>query len=326
MSRQERTINYTNLTNTTLIIYGPTATGKTALALNFAKKFNGELISSDSRQVYKNLDIGTGKVTPSNKIVKHSKYWEVDGIKVNGFDLANPGEPFNVANYITYALTQVERIKKQEKLPIVVGGSAFYIKALIDGIDTFGVKTDSALREQLGKLSREELYAKLLSFDKTKAVSMNQSDKLNPRRLIRAIEVALNAKSTIAGNKSHLKNYMIFGLTASNDYIYKKSDAWLIERLENGLLEEIETLLKSGLNEKWLKNLGLEYRWLTLYLKKEVSYQEAIDRLKGDTHNFIRRQKSWFKQFPKIKIYNVESEGYLEQIEADIKKVLLGRE
>ncbi|MBI3342517.1 hypothetical protein HY024_05335, partial [Candidatus Curtissbacteria bacterium] len=118
----------------------------------------------------------------------------------------------------------------------------------------------------------------------------------------------------------------ILGLNAENSYLYEKSDAWLDKRLKNGLLEEVEQLLNSGVSGNWLMALGLEYRWLTLYLTHKMTLGDAVQRLKGDTHNFIRRQKTWFKQFPKIKIYDIKVKGYQQIIEKDLEKMLLGRE
>ncbi len=314
--------NFTNLTNPTAVIYGPTATGKTALALNLAKKFNGELVSADSRQVYKRLDIGTGKVSLENQVNKHRGYWEVDGVRINGFDLAEPGKNFDVAQYLSYATPQIARIKKEKKLPIIVGGTGFYIKALIGGIDTIGVTSDPELRVSLEKLTREELFNKLQNINPGRANSMNNSDRLNPRRVMRAIEIFMNNKSKNIIKKNIEDNYLFLGLIANNDFIYEKSDRWLDTRLNTGLVNEVKELIKSGVDKVWLKNLGLEYRWLTLYLEGEMSFDQSLLRLKGDTHSFIRRQKTWFKQFPNITLYNVEEKNYQQKIE----KKFLGRE
>src|SRR3990167_10582331 len=122
-----------------LIIYGPTQTGKTDLALQLAKKYNGELISADSRQVYKGLDIGSGKVGFSDVISKHHGYWTVNGVRINGFDLADPGQQFSAADFLKLANSSISRITKLKKLPIIVGGTGFYIKALLDGIGSIGI-------------------------------------------------------------------------------------------------------------------------------------------------------------------------------------------
>src|SRR3990167_7407725 len=172
-----------------LVIFGPTATGKTDLALGLANKFNGELISADSRQVYKNLDITSGKANFGLKVEKHNRYWIVDGVKIHGFDLVDPGQNFSASDFIKFAKTAVAQIIKTSKLPIIVGGTGFYIQTFIGGLDSVGIAPDANLRSQLEKLSTTMLYQKLLITNPKRAKSMNQSDKKNPRRLIRAIEI-----------------------------------------------------------------------------------------------------------------------------------------
>jgi len=163
-----------------LVIYGPTATGKTALGIHLAQKFNGELISADSRQVYKGLDIGSGKVSFDSKVEKHKGYWIVDGVKIHGFDLVNPPihkpdsqsyskpgseEPFSVADFLKFASDTMIQIMKSKKIPIIVGGTGFYIKALTSGIESIGIAQDRKLRQKLEKLSVGDLYQKLESID-----------------------------------------------------------------------------------------------------------------------------------------------------------------
>ncbi|MBI3282650.1 tRNA (adenosine(37)-N6)-dimethylallyltransferase MiaA, partial [Candidatus Curtissbacteria bacterium] len=180
-----------------LVIYGPTATGKTGLAITLAKKYNGEILSADSRQVYKGLDITTGKVSFDSKVEKHSGYWIVDGVRINGFDIKDPSQQFTAADFLKFAHTSLIRIRVAEKLPIVVGGTGFYIKALIEPIDSIGIPANPKLRGNLQKLSVQELFQKLSSINSQKAKSMNRSDRKNPRRLIRAIEIALSFKKKI---------------------------------------------------------------------------------------------------------------------------------
>lgn len=305
--------------NKAIVIYGPTATGKTALAIKLAKIYNGEIISADSRQVYKNLDIGTGKVSFGSKIEKHDGYWIVDGVRINGFDLVNPQEPFSVADFLKFTKSSIIQIIKLKKLPIIVGGTGFYIKALLDGIESVGVPANQDLRKKLEKLSVEQLYQKLNKFNPQKAKSMNDSDRLNPRRLIRAIEIAMYLQSTsevkssrYPDNTSEVREALIIGLTAPNEFLYRKVDMWLEERLKKGMIEEVANLIKNGVNTAWLEDLGLEYRWITRYLEGEIAKDVAVERLKGDIHSLVRRQKTWFKQFKndlpagrQVKIYDI---------------------
>ena len=220
-----------------LVLYGPTVTGKTDLAIKLAQKYKGQLISADSRQVYKGLDIGTGKVGFNSNVEKHDDYWIVDGVKINGFDLIGSGENFSVADFVKFASTTMIRIIEVNKLPIVVGGTGFYIKSYLYGIDTLGIPADLKLRQKLEELSVSHLYQKLLKIDPHRTRLMNDSDRQNPRRLIRAIEV-LSSKSTIQpSNYQTIQNYLLLGLTVPNGYLYQKADDWLETRLNRGLVE-----------------------------------------------------------------------------------------
>ncbi len=303
-----------------VVIYGPTATGKTDLALQIAKKYQGELISADSRQVYKDLDIGTGKISPKSDVIKHQKYWIVDNVKINGFDLVPPGQMFSVAEFLKFASGKMSQIRRSKKLPIVVGGTGFYIKSLIEGLDSLGISPDLKLRKQLENLSVTSLYQKLLQINKKRAKTMNKSDRANPRRLIRAIEIGMNDKYQVH-NKYKILNAksLLIGLTAPNSYLYKRADNWLEKRLDNGLIEEIQSLVKKGINSDWLESLGLEYRWLTRFILGKIGFEKALERLRGDVHSFIRRQKTYFKKFDQIKLFDISKSDWQSKLEKTVK-------
>jgi len=302
-----------------LVIYGPTVTGKTSLAIKLAKIYNGEIVSADSRQVYSDLDIGTGKVDFKSKTEKQKGYWIVDGVKIFGFDVTNPGSKFSALDYLKYARKQIVSINKQGKLPIVAGGTGFYIKVLLQGLETAGIKSDLKLRKKLDNLPAEQLLQMLSKINKKKAQHMNKSDQQNPRRLIRAIEVEEAARKldTTDLNKPISADTIVTGLTASNDYLYKKADSWLEERLRRGLIKEVEGLI-GKVNPKWFESLGLEYKWATLFLEGKISKREMVERLKSDIHDFIRRQKTWFSQFKDIKIYDITNKLDMELLEKTI--------
>ncbi|MCL4390032.1 MAG: hypothetical protein M1484_01830 [Patescibacteria group bacterium] len=185
-----------------LVITGPTATGKTKLGIELAQKYNGEILSADSRQVYKSLDIGTGKQT---------KYFQW------GIDLVAPNAKFNVSDYVKYANKVLEDIWRRGKLPIVVGGTGLYIKALLEPFDTINVPIDKELRSKNYEL--RELQEKLQQTDPTKWAAMNESDRQNPRRLIRALEVAIASSKTGLHPVMDDTNSLIIGLTASREYL-----------------------------------------------------------------------------------------------------------
>lgn len=184
-----------------LVICGPTATGKTALGIYLAKKFEGELVSADSRQVYKGMDIGTGKDLPGNSKleIRNSKLggsYKVAGVPIWGYDLISPKEEFSVARYIKIAGKIIKDIWERDKLPILAGGTGLYIKGVVDGIPTAFIPKNIALRESLGKRGVRELFEILAEMDAVKAASLNISDKKNPRRLVRAIEIASSKLKT----------------------------------------------------------------------------------------------------------------------------------
>ncbi|MBI2327304.1 tRNA dimethylallyltransferase [Candidatus Curtissbacteria bacterium] len=349
-----------------LVIYGPTATGKTDLAISLAKKFNGEIISADSRQVYRGLDIGTGKVSIQKlsdpAIQKFESFWVVDGVRIHGFDLvgspvhepglqnySKPGSEalvrFSAADFLKFASTTMIRIIEQNKLPIVVGGTGFYIKTLTSGVDTIGIPANPVLRRQLADLSVGELYQKFESIDPNRARSMNRSDRANPRRLIRAIEIAIHKSFTSEESPSTTSttlstsslraseptsevntsyqlpatSYLLLGLTAPNNFLYQRADWWLDQQLAHGMIEEVQKLLDHKINPIWLDSLGLEYRWLSRYLLRKISFKEAVARLKGDTHSFIRRQKTWFRKFKNIQLFDISKDNWQKELEKKLQ-------
>lgn len=298
-----------------LVLYGPTTTGKTNLAIKLAKKYNGELISADSRQVYKWLDIGTGKVSQTSVVKKHNDYWIVDGIKINGFDLNKPGSRFTVADFISFSKAAISKIEVSQKMPIIVGGTGFYIQALIQGIGTLGIASDPKLRKELEKYDASKLYKILLTTNTSRAKSMNQSDKQNPRRLVRAIEIAKSGKNILKEQYQNHYDYLIIGLTAPNRFLFKRADKWLDGRLAIGLIEEVDNLIKQGVSPDWLTNLGLEYKWITQTVLGRIPQGDTVKKLKGDIHDLIRRQKTYFRQFPDIQTFDISKKNWMEELE-----------
>jgi tRNA dimethylallyltransferase len=272
------------MSNKLLVILGPTASGKTDLSIKLAKKFNGEIISADSRQIYRGMDIGSGKVTKK----------EMKNIPHYLLDVASPKKRFAVTQYRKLALKAIKDIQKRGKLPILVGGTAFYIQAVIDGITIPEVKADWKLRKQLEK--EDNLYEILKKLDPQRAETI---DKDNPRRLIRAIEIVLKTKKPIPKIKQNpiKSDVLIIGITKNNlkELINKR----LFKRLKNGMIAEIKNL-RSIISWKRLEEFGLEYRFIAQYLQGKISKQTMIDKIQKESEHFAKRQMTWFKKDKRI--------------------------
>lgn len=271
-----------------LIICGPTATGKSELAVRMAKKYEGEIISADSRQVYKGLNIGSGKITKK----------EMEGVPHYLLDVADPKKKFTVVEYVELANKAIKEILNKKKLPIIVGGTGFYIEALVDGIILPEVAPDNKLRKELAKKSPAQLFARLKKLDPQRAQAI---DPLNSRRLIRAIEIALSLGIVPPVRKISSPYAPIFiGLTLPPEELKKKIKIRLEKRLKTGMIKEAQKLHKNGLTWKRMNELGLEYRYLALYLQKKITLQEMKEKLATEIWWYARRQMTWFKRDTRI--------------------------
>ena len=239
-----------------IVVLGPTASGKSGLAVKIAKRFNGEVISADSRQVYKRMDIGTGKITKK----------EMRGIPHHLLDVASPKKIFTVTQYRKLAIRAIDKILKIGKLPILCGGTGFYIQAVVDGLVIPKVPPDWKLRKKLEKKSVEELYKILKKLDPKRASTI---DKKNPRRLIRAIEIVKKTGKPIPALKISPLPYpvLMLGVKKSSAELKKLIEKRLVKRLKQGMISEVKKLHNSGVSWKRLDDLGLEYRWLSRYLR-----------------------------------------------------------
>lgn len=279
-----------NLRNKKIIaIVGPTASGKSSLAIKLAKKFKGEIISVDSRQVFRNMDIGTGKVSKKErKAIPHHL-----------LDVVNPKKRFSVIQYKKMALNAIEKIIKKGKLPILCGGTGFYFQAVIDGIIIPEVEPDWQLRKKLEQKSAKELYSILKKIDANRAKNI---DKNNSRRLIRAIEIAKKIGRVPPLKKEPLPYpVLIIGVKKEKEELKKLIRKRLLKRLKSGMISEVKRLKKSGLSWKRLDEFGLEYRWIAKFLKKELNYSQMIERLQKEIENFAKRQIVWFKKDKRIR-------------------------
>lgn len=290
-----------------IVILGPTASGKSGWAVRLAKKFNGEIISADSRQVYKGMDIGTGKITPDTKNSSNfstgrakKKYtFTHKGIPHYCIDVASPKKRFTVAQYKNLAEVSIKRIFKKNKLPILCGGTGFYIQTVIDDIAIPEVPPDWKLRKKLAQKTTKDLYRILKKFDPKRAKTI---DKNNPRRLIRAIEIVMKTKKPVPVLKKNSPPYsvLIIGIKKPFQALKKLINKRLLKRLGQGMVAEVKKMKKSGVSWQRLDEFGLEYRWITKYLQKKISYEEMVEKLQKDIEHFAKRQMTWFKRDPKI--------------------------
>lgn len=306
-----------------LVICGPTGTGKTPLAISLAKRLGGEIISADSRQVYQGMDIGTGKELPKDSR-KIGGFYLIGGIRVWGYDLVSPKEDFSVANYVSFAQKQVREIRKRKKLPILVGGTGLYLQGVVDGIPTAKVPKNENLRKNLLEKSPGELFEILAQQDGIRAASLNTSDKKNPRRLIRAIEIAqwkLATGGSIA-KTSRLKNYetLFIGLTAPRDELFEKIDARVDKRVQGGIEKEIKKLLASGVSWDDQAMTSLGYRQWRGFFEGSKKKDETILEWKREERHYAKRQITWFKRDGRIKWFDFTKPGWLDNVEKLAKK------
>lgn len=288
-----------------LVIIGPTATGKTTLAISLAQKFPAVLISADSRQVYKKLDIATGKVQPGHKVKKGEGFWEVDGVPIYLFDVISFEKQFTVADFVKAAKGEIESAWQAGKLPIVIGGSGFYIEGLLRGFASLGTQPDWVLRKKLNKDGVELLQKKLQKISPGRFGRMKVSDRRNKRRLIRAIEVAVSAPSESV-KPVKPSSVLYIGLTAPSDYLFGRIDEWVDKRIRLGMIEETKNLHRRGLTYKRMRELGLEYGYLAKLLRGEMAAEEFKIQLQRAEHDFARQQKKYLKKFKDTIWFDIE--------------------
>src|SRR5258708_5994758 len=278
--------------NKLLVICGPTATGKTKLAVCLASLFDGTIISADSRQVYKYMDIGTGK----------------DFKNILGYDLIEPDEDFSVSKYSHFANQKIREIQEQNKLPILVGGTGLYIKAITDGIETLDVKPDEKLRKELSDKSPFDLFKILKKLNLKKANSMNDSDKNNPRRLIRAIEIANQISQNNIPISKPKYEILFIGLTEPLEKLKQKIKDRVDERIENGFQKEVDFLKK---NNFWVGAPS-----------KTLVYKDWPDseKWKVEEFKYAKRQMTWFKKNQKINWFDITQNNFKKNVESLVKR------
>lgn len=238
-----------------VVILGPTASGKTSLGISLAKKFNGEIISADSRQVYVGMDLGTGKASKSEQ--RQARHHLID--------VASPKRQYTINQFKRQAEEAIKKISAEGKVALVVGGSAFYIYGLIDGWDIPPIKPNSAIRSTLHKLTTEQLFQRLKKLDPVRAQTI---DRFNQRRLIRAVEIVeLSGKPVPPLQKSLKYDVLFLGVNKDRPVLRQLIENRLEKRIRQGMIAEARQLLESGLSLKRMEQFGLEYRFLANTLK-----------------------------------------------------------
>ena len=316
-----------------LVICGPTAVGKTKLGLRLAKKFRGELISADSRQVYRGMDIGTGKDLSKNSKFQNSKtpdiggFYLVDGIKIWGYDLVDPKKEFSVAQYVKIAREIIKSIWRRKKLAVLVGGTGLYIKGVVDGIETAKIPPNIVLRKSLENKKVSELFEILATFDPVKAASLNYSDRNNPRRLIRAIEIA-NSKlppsprlrrasktKNIEEEKLLADDALFIGLVLPSKVLNVRIDKRVDTRMRQGFENEVCTLLETGVSWSAQSMTSLGYRQWKDYVEGVAKKDKVVEKWKQEERKYAKRQVTWFKKDKRIKWFNVAKKNWEKDVE-----------
>jgi tRNA dimethylallyltransferase len=293
-----------------ITVVGTNASGKSALAVRLAKEFGGEVISADSRQVYRGLDLGSGKLTPE----------EMHGVPHHLIDLLEPGVTFSVADFQTRAYACITEIHARGRLPILAGGTGLYTRSVVQGYQLSAVRPDSALRERLEALSAAELYAELYQADPENAVRI---DRNNGRRLVRALEKFYGGDLDFPARRRNPRYKTLqLGVTWPRPVLYARIADRLEARLKLGMVEEITGLLAQGVEPAFLEGLGLEYRFICRYLNGGYdSYEAFTAALLTAIRHFAKRQMTWFKAEPDI-VWLDMSADYAAQARAAVQEFL----
>ncbi len=285
------------MNNKLVIIGGPTAVGKTKISIELAKRISGEIISADSMQVYKGMDIGTAKVTAD----------EMQGIPHHMIDILDPREDFNVVEFAKRVKEIISRLHENDRIPILVGGTGFYIQSVLYDIDFTDNDNDMTFRHELEEEARikggEVLHERLKAIDPEAAESIHPN---NVKRVIRALEFYEKSKGKISEHNKEQRakkspyEYHYFALTNERSRIYDNIEKRVDLMLDMGLVEEVRTLLKNGVPRTNVSMQGLGYKEIAAFIEGEISLEEAIYILKRDTRHFAKRQITWLKREPDV--------------------------
>jgi tRNA dimethylallyltransferase len=307
------------INNKVIVILGPTSSGKSDVAIKLAKKFNGEIISADSRQIYKGMDIGTGKVPRSKVKGQKSKAFYSSSIRHHLIDVVNPTGNYNVSHFKKDSQNIIADILKRGKLPIICGGTGFWIKAVVDNVNFPEVKPNWVLRNKLRNKSAEDLFKILKRLDPARAKNIDAKNKV---RLIRAIEIckAIGKVPALACHCEGVKRpkqsrdchaslamtnnykFLQIGIKLAKEKLSSNIKKRLRKRFKQGMIGEVVKLKKSGLSWKKIQSFGLGYYWIPQYLKGEIKDKEDLfEKIFQSEKDYAKRQMTWFRKDKRIK-------------------------
>ena len=267
-----------------IVIAGTNASGKSGLGVELASRYGGEVVSADSRQVFRGLDLGSGKITPQ----------EMRGVPHHLIDVCQPGDFFSMADFQRLAYAAIDGIQARGKLPFLVGGTGLYVDAVAEGYELSDRAPDLALRAELETHTTPELYQML-----QEKLPGTEIDPKNRNRVMRALE-RLAADDYHPGKRQPRYEVLKLGVSWDRETLKQRIDERLERRLRDGMVQEVQGLLDAGVSREFLMKLGLEYRYLTRYLDGELTYEQMVLELGNAIKKFAKRQVTWFKKDPAI--------------------------
>ncbi len=301
--------------NKIIVIVGPTAVGKTYVSVELAKKLNTEIISADSMQIYKGMDVGTAKISEEEK----------QGIFHHMIDIVNPDEDYSVSEFKYDAEKIIDRLSDENKIPIIVGGSGLYVNSIIYDLDFGNAKSNKESREYYtyyyNEHGEDALYDKLMRIDPQSAEKIHKN---NVKRVIRALEVyditgmKFSELNTDLRKKSNKYDCILIGLSMERKVLYERINQRVDEMLSNGLIDEVNSLIEKGYGKNLVSMRGIGYKEIIDYLEGNIDYEEAIIILKKNTRRFAKRQYTWFKKVNNIRWFSMDN---LEEIDNNINEI-----
>lgn len=296
--------------NELVILTGPTAVGKTEISIELAKRIGGEIISADSVQVYRGMDIGSAKITKE----------EMDGIPHYLIDVLEPTEEFNVHIFKNMAQKAIEEIQSKGKIPIIVGGTGFYIQAVLYNIDFDSTEDDHSYRKQLEAIAKEKgneyLHDQLMKIDPDSANAIHFN---NVKRVIRALEYYHDTGKTISSHNTAQRNnvspynFVYFVLNDKRELLYDRINKRVDIMLERGLIDEVKGLLNNGCKKEMVSMQGIGYKEVVDYIENNLTLEELSELIKKNTRHFAKRQLTWFRREKDVTMINVDDLDYKQE-------------